>query len=277
MTEEARVYQAKVARIRRIGGAGTWIDLLVPPDFPVPRAGQFVQIACCPEAPFRLHRPFGVCRWQKTPEGSEIGILFAVVGEGTRWLDARRPGEEVELLGPLGQPFWIVPGRTPILVAGGRGVAPLMLLADQMATEYPDGVLLYGAESAAALFPTEESPYLVHRSTLDGSAGQPGTVIELLQELWRRGAFRRDLAFLCGCGPLPMLSALSRFAVENGMPVQVSMETMFGCGTGLCAGCAVPLRPRSDQATEGFDRYAFACTDGPVFDGARIDWPEVVA
>jgi dihydroorotate dehydrogenase electron transfer subunit len=151
-----------------------------------------------------------------------------------------------------------------------------MLLADQLASEHPDGVLLYGAENAAALFPTEESPYVVHRSTMDGSVGQPGTVIELLGGLLRRGAFRPDLTFLCGCGPLPMLDALSRFAEENGMPVQVSMETMFGCGTGLCAGCAVPLRPRSGEAASGFERYAFACTDGPVFDGARIDWPEVV-
>ena len=277
MTDSSAVYQATVARIRRVDGAGTWIDLAVPPPFPSPRAGQFVQIACCPEDPFRLHRPFGICRWQKTLAGAEIGILFSVVGEGTRWLDARRPGEEIRLLGPLGQPFWIVPGRTPILVAGGRGVAPLLLLADQIASEYPEGLLLYGAEDAAALFPTEESPYLVHRSTLDGSAGQPGTVIDLLQGLFRRGAFRSDLAALCGCGPLRMLEALSRFAMDKGIPVQVSMETMFGCGTGLCAGCAVPMRPQPGEGTEGFDRYAFACTDGPVFDGSRIDWSEVCA
>lgn len=275
MTEEAKVWQARVVGTRRIGRAGTWIDLAVAPGFPPPRAGQFVQIACCPAEPFRLHRPFGVCRWRRKAEGAEIGILFAIVGEGTRWLDARRPGEQVELLGPLGQPFWIVPGRTPVLVAGGRGVAPLLLLADQTAPEHPDGLLLYGAQDAGSLLPTEGSPYLVHHATLDGSVGQQGTVIDLLRELWRRGAFRPDLVFLCGCGPLPMLSALSRFALENRIPVQVSMETMFGCGTGLCAGCAVPLHPRSGESGDGFDRYVFACTDGPVLDGSRVDWQEV--
>ena len=268
------VWEAVVARVRRIGGAGTLLDLTVPQGFAVPRAGQFVQIACKPEVPFRLHRPFGICRWQRTPAGGEIGILFTVVGEGTRWLDARKPGDEVRLVGPLGHPFQIVPERTPVLVAGGRGIAPLLLLANQIAPAHPDGLILYGARNAGALFPTEGSPYPVHQSTLDGSAGEPGTVIDLLLGFLRRGAFRADRSAFCGCGPLPMLEALSRLAMEKGLPVQVSMETIFGCGTGLCAGCAIPLR-RGSGDSGGFDRYAFACIDGPVFDGARIDWPEV--
>jgi dihydroorotate dehydrogenase electron transfer subunit len=158
------------------------------------------------------------------------------------------------------------------LVAGGRGVAPLLHLAETHAELHPDGLLLYGAEDAGALFPTEESPYPVYRSTIDGSIGQHGTVLDLLRGMLERGAIRQESSSIYGCGPTPMLAGLSRLATDRSIPVQVSLETTFGCGTGLCAGCAIPLLGRDGQAQDAFDRYAFACTDGPVFDWARVDW-----
>jgi dihydroorotate dehydrogenase electron transfer subunit len=266
---------ATVAGIRRIGQAGTWIDLAVPPTFPSPRAGQFIQVGCQPDGIFRLKRPFSICRWEETGEGGEIGVLFSIVGDGSRWLDARSPGDQVEVIGPLGRPFRPVPGRVPVLIGGGRGVAPVLLLGDQIAGAIPDGLLLYGARDASSLFPTEGSPYPVYRATLDGSAGHKGTVLDLLGAMLGQGAIRPETSALYACGPMPMLEALSVIAVKTGIPAQVSLETTFGCGTGLCAGCAIPLRPREGEATDAFQKYAFACTDGPVFDAARIDWPEV--
>lgn len=266
---------ARVQRIRKIGSAGTWIGLLVPPGFAPPKAGQFVQIACQPDSVFRLHRPFSVCSWEEVDGGGEVGVLFSVVGEGSRFLDSRRPGDLVEILGPLGQPFRPLPGRVPILIGGGRGIAPMLLLADQIAGAIPDGLLLYGARDEAALFPTEASPYPVYRATLDGSTGHKGTVLDLLGTMLRQGAIRPEASVLFACGPMPMLEAVSAIAGEAGIPAQVSLETTFGCGTGLCAGCAVPLLPRKDDRGDAFQRYAFACSDGPVFDASRIDWHEV--
>jgi dihydroorotate dehydrogenase electron transfer subunit len=263
---------ARVERIQRIGSAGTWIDLSVLPGFAPPKAGQFIQIACQPDGCFRLRRPFSVCRWQESDDGGEIGVLFAVVGEGSRFLDARRPGDHVEILGPLGRPFRPIPGRIPVLIGGGRGVAPLLLLADQIAGAFPDGLLLYGARDEAALFPTEACPYPVYRATLDGSAGRMGTVLDLLTAMLGQGAIRPKTGALFACGPMPMLESLSAIASEAGIPAQVSLETTFGCGTGLCAGCAVPLFPREGEEGDAFQRYAFACADGPVFDASRIDW-----
>jgi dihydroorotate dehydrogenase electron transfer subunit len=266
---------ARVTRIQTGGIAGTWIDIAVPPGFGPPKAGQFVQIGCQPDGLFRLKRPFSICRWRESDDGGEIGILFAVVGDGSRWLDARHHGDPVEVLGPLGNPFHPVPGRIPVLIGGGRGVAPLLLLADQMAGEFPDGLLLYGAKDGASLFPTGGCPYPAYRATLDGSAGQRGTVLDLLKGMLRQGAIRRETGVFYACGPMPMLEALSAVAKEAGIPAQVSLETTFGCGTGLCAGCAVPLHPRDGEDQDAFQRYAFACADGPVFDAARIDWPGV--
>lgn len=275
MIPEAAAVLGRVSRIRRVGAAGTLIDIALPRGFVPPLAGQFVQIACAPPGVFRLRRPFSVCGWQTGTGGGTLGILFSVVGDGSRWLDERRPGDAIDLIGPLGRPFRPLPGRVPILVGGGRGVAPLLLLAEQITESYTDGALLYGARDASAIFPTEGCPYPVYRATIDGSVGHRGTAIDLLRAMLRQGGIRAETAALYGCGPMPMLQALCLAAEEAGIPVQVSLETTFGCGTGLCAGCAIPLRPREAEESDSFHRYAFACTDGPVFDGSRVEWQGV--
>ncbi len=275
MSPDVAAVLGRVSRIRKVGTAGTLIDIALPRSFPPPVAGQFVQIHCAPPGAFRLRRPFSVCAWQPGPGGGTLGILFSVVGDGSRWLDERRAGDAIDLIGPLGRPFRPLPGRIPILVGGGRGVAPLLLLAEETAESYPDGILLYGARDAASLFPAEGCPYPVYRATIDGSTGHPGTSVDLLRTMLEHGGIRAETAALYGCGPMPMLRALSQAAEEARIPVQVSLETIFGCGTGLCAGCAVPLRPREGEENDSFHRYAFACVDGPVFDGSRIDWEGV--
>jgi dihydroorotate dehydrogenase electron transfer subunit len=275
VSADAAVVIGRVSRLRRVGEAGTLIDIALPGGFVPPLAGQFVQIACAASGGFRLRRPFSICSWQAGPTGGILGILFSVVGEGSRWLDERHPGDPIDLIGPLGRPFRPLPGRTPVLVGGGRGVAPLLLLGEQIAESYPDGLLLYGARDAVAIFPTEDCPYPVYRATMDGSVGHAGTAIDLLRAMLRQGGIRAQAAALYGCGPMPMLQALSLAAEETGIPVQVSLETTFGCGTGLCAGCAIPLRPRGGEESDSFHRYAFACTDGPVFDGTRVEWEGV--
>lgn len=275
MNPLARTVVAGVAQVRSLGSAGTWIDLDVPPSFASPKAGQFIEIACQPPGWFRLPRPFSLCAWQRGAGSSRLGILFSVVGPGSAWLEGRQAGESVVVTGPLGQPFRTLPGRTPILVGGGRGVAPLLLLAEQIIEDYPEGMLLYGARDRAALFPTETSPFQTVRSTLDGSAGLQGTVVDLLEGLLRQGSIRADASALYACGPLAMLRAVSRVAAAHRIPVQVSVETVFGCGTGICAGCVVPMVQPAGQAADPFGRYAFACADGPVFDALRIDWDGV--
>ncbi len=275
MSRSTRVVEAKVTVIRSINSAGTWIGLLVPEDFALPLAGQFVEVACSPEAVFRLNRPFSVSSWQEVAGGFELGILFATVGDGSRWLATRVRGDVVRIIGPLGRPFRPLPDRRPILIAGGRGIAPLLLLASQMAERLPAGRLLYGARDNSALFPIQASPYPVECATLDGSYGEKGDVIDLLGRLEEGKELSPESVSLYACGPMGMLAAVSRYAMERGLNVQVSLETSFGCGTGLCSGCAVPIRSMAGGSRERFERYAFACCDGPVFDGERIDWDEV--
>ena len=234
--------------------------------------GQFVELECPPPELFGLRRPFSLAGCRRRAGDTELEIVYGAVGERTRALSRCRAGEALSVVGPLGRPFAPVPGRRPVLIGGGRGVAPMLMLADSWKEEFPDGLLLYGARTAPLLIPLGEVPYPLHLATDDGSQGTRGSVVDLLQYLQAREAIRPVAHALYACGPNRMLAALSRWAAEAGYPCQVSLETHFGCGVGICAGCAVPVKADASDPQGAFGRYIFACQEGPVVDGTRIEW-----
>jgi dihydroorotate dehydrogenase electron transfer subunit len=163
------------------------------------------------------------------------------------------------------------------------------------------GLLLYGARTSSLLLQLEDAPWEVLLATDDGSAGFAGTLVDLAEALALEGRLRPERDALYACGPNAMLAALSRWAGARGFACQVSLETSFGCGFGICAGCAVPVRSRPPEelaappvagavdpeagarapgrreVSEGdaFDRYVFACREGPVFESWRVEWEGV--
>lgn len=191
----------------------------------------------------------------------QVSLLFRVVGRGTAWLAARKPGDAVDVIGPLGRPFTIAPSsRHLLLVAGGVGVAPLVMLADEAVARGISVTLAMGAKSEAEVFPGQRLPpeveYLV--ATEDGSLGHRGFVTEALDEVYDWA----DQVF--ACGPLGMLAALKRVSRRRpATPVQVSLEEHMGCAVGVCYGCVVNTRHGPQRV----------CADGPVFDLDEVELP----
>ncbi|HPG85067.1 MAG TPA: dihydroorotate dehydrogenase electron transfer subunit, partial [Spirochaetales bacterium] len=184
-------------------------------------------------------------------------------GRGTEYLAALRPGDGLDVLGPLGRGFAKPPrGARPMLVAGGIGVGPMLYLAATLATDAAAGlceapILVVGARTAA-LVPAAMLPAGTAVCTDDGSAGFSGTVTDWL------ASFDPGLppAFYA-CGPTPMMAAVAAVAASRRAPYEASVEQWMACGVGACAGCAVRLRS---------GEYAKACSDGPVLDGSTVDW-----
>ena len=268
------------------------IVLLAPAGWGSARAGQFVQLDCPPRSQFGFRRPFSLAGCRPVADGVELRIVYGVVGTRTRALARVEAGEDLGVIGPIGRPFAIVPDRRPIALGGGRGVAPMLMLARQCVREVAggeagevvrDGLLLYGARTAELLWIPEEVPWELHLATDDGSFGFAGHLVALLDALRREGRVRAERDALYACGPNVMLASLSSWAEAYGFPCQVSLETHFGCGLGICAGCAVPVRAvpavagaaEGDAAGDAFDRYVFACREGPVFDSRRVEWDGV--
>lgn len=240
-----------------------------------------------------LRRPFSIAGLHHDPQAgrSLIGIIYHVVGPGSKWMEQLSPGHCVSLLGPLGNGFWLYPDQpTAILIGGGIGLAPLVWLAEALKAAGKNVVALCGAQSAdlLPLTPVEHHkdrddpllPTLGYRefadhgvpvvvATDDGSAGFGGFVSQALEQYWRHNALDPRAAAVYACGPEPMLKAVADFCMAEGLVLQVCVERLMACGTGCCQSCAVRLR--DTQADQGWS-YRLACTDGPVFDAAQIDW-----
>jgi dihydroorotate dehydrogenase electron transfer subunit len=198
-------------------------------------------------------------RLRNGDRGPEWGILYDVVGRGTAWLAARRPGDHVYAWGPLGRGYEVDrSSQNLLLIAGGIGIAPLVWLADDAVARGLNVTMLMGARSAEHVFPSALLPPQVELivTTDDGSAGRKGLVTGPFGELleWFDQAF--------ACGPTPMFEAMAQVARKerSRRPVQVLLEERMGCGTGICYGCAVQVRVRGGRAVK------LVCKDGPRFD-----------
>ncbi|MEZ4653217.1 MAG: dihydroorotate dehydrogenase electron transfer subunit [Candidatus Eisenbacteria bacterium] len=265
----------RVVENRRLTSEILQLRMEVAPDWGPPAPGQFVQVECLPDRPFSLRRPFSIARFRRLEDRAELHLVYAPVGDGTREMARLAPGDAVTLVGPLGRGFRPVRDRVPVLVGGGRGIAPMLMLSDSFHREHPKGMILFGVRRSGQLYELTDVPFPVRIATEDGSAGFHGNVIQLLDELLVTRKITPDGHALYACGPNPMLHALSDWAARHGFPCQVSLETLFGCGFGICAGCAVPVRSGDEETSDEFGRYRFACIDGPVFEGDRIDWEGV--
>ena len=251
------------------------------------RAGQFVHVRTPDYSGLVLRRPFSI----NTVDVSTgtITIHFRITGRGTDWMARARPGERLEILGPLGRPFEVDP-RTHhvLLVAGGLGMAGIRALADESLAVGRRVTLLFGAAGAAEVYPSSLLPteveYVV--ATDDGSLGHRGYVTDLVPDYEALA----DQAF--ACGPEPMLAALARIAsgrdgrlgvarlgrrsrrpprpsaaagtsaARRKAWLQVSMEQNMGCAVGACLGCVV----------HGTDGPVRVCREGPVFAADEIAW-----
>ena len=205
------------------------------------RAGQFVNLGWA-RGPL-LRRPFSVYR-----AGDEhIEIVLKAVGVGTEQLLAMEIGDRVSCLGPLGRGFEMS-GAGVVLVSGGLGVAPMPLAVRDARAAGMEVTWVHGARTAAELCAEADGDRVIW-ATDDGSQGFHGTAVVAAP----------DADLVLACGPNPMLAA----AAQRWPDAQVAVETYMGCGTGVCLGCVVPLR------RGGYDR---ACTEGPVYRAADVDW-----
>jgi NAD(P)H-flavin reductase len=211
------------------------------------------------ERPF-LPRAFSVLRARLHGHaGSTIELQFLIedVGPGTKRLCELEPGEELLLVGPLGNGFALPgEGRTPLLVGGGVGIAPLAIWQDQLSPHpSPRAPALLGfrdeAHASGAALLSEPTV-----ATDDGSVGHEGLVTDLLEEALDED----DRVEVYACGPPAMLEAVMTMCVHRDVPAQLALESGMACGFGACFGCVVPT----------VDGYIRLCLDGPVLRAASL-------
>lgn len=222
------------------------------------KPGQFVHIACG-EANL-LRRPISIC---DTGDGT-LRIVFAVKGEGTKWLAQRKTGDTLDLLGPAGHGFDMTRlGDRPVFIGGGIGVPPMLktMKAAKAQGAQPTAIIGFRNQDAVILEDEFAAVGTVYTATDDGSYGIHGFVSNVLEE------HIAEFTSVCCCGPKGMLKALAAIAENAGIPCQVSLEERMGCGIGACLVCACSL-----NSEDGSTRYGHVCKDGPVFDSKEVQW-----
>lgn len=231
--------------------------------------GQFVSVGV-EGAQTVLRRPFSIYQVSRHgPWAGTVEIVFDVVGPGTRWLAARAKHDLVDLVGPLGTGFPIPQQPVSVLlVGGGYGAAPLLYLAGTLQQRGYRVDMVIGAATADRIFNAIEAKRLSATTiftTEDGSLGEEGRVTDVLPRI----VDSAGTGLIYACGPMGMLAAVSRFAMERQIPVRVAVEEAMACGTGVCWTCVLPVE------RQGQVHHLRACTEGPVFDGKKVRWDAI--
>jgi dihydroorotate dehydrogenase electron transfer subunit len=263
LEKEIMIQQAvKVLWNKKLSTAYYKIGVACCDHYSSAKPGQFVMLGLAGQAEPLLRRPFSIHHLlieNGIPHGLEL--LYKVVGATTAALAQRKPGDIVDIFGPLGSGFFIPSqAKRVFVVAGGVGVAPLLFLVYDLHRKNADlsnyRVFIGGRTKEDLLCRNEflELGVSVLTTTDDGSAGDQCLVTHPLENAM--GHTAPDV--IVACGPMDMLACVVGIAEKHKVPCQVSIETMMACGMGACLGCAVESRIESDH-------YLHACMDGPVF------------
>ena len=263
-----RRVRAEVLNAKRVGAYHS-ITIVAPEVADRVRPGQFVSVAMPEGRTFLLRRHFSI--HQASRRGGWAGTLefvFDPRGPGSSWLAEVKAHQFLDVIGPLGKAFAYP--RAPsncLLVSGSHGANSIFFLAQELRARGKRVDMVLGASGEGHVFKPIEAKRLSQTIvivTADGSMGERGSVMDVVPKV----AQSVGTEVIYAAGPRRMLRTVAEFCIEQRIPAQVAVEEEMACGTGLCFTCVVPVI-RKDGS--GYDNLR-ACTEGPVFNPARVFW-----
>ena len=219
--------------------------------------GNFAEIKV-PDAPdVFLRRPISILGVNH--DKNTISFYIKAIGKGTKKMGNLPIGSKLNLVYPLGNSFSISKQKNILIVGGGSGIAPFVMLAEKLKKQNTTVTFLIGARSKDDVFLTDEFSKFgeVLVTTEDGSMGEKGLVTQHSVFI---GNFPFD--YIYTCGPDPMMKAVAKIAHKKNIVCEASLENMMACGIGACLCCVTPTA----------DGNKCVCTDGPVFNTKKLQW-----
>ena len=207
-----------------------------------------------------LPRPISIC--EVNEEKTALRIVYRIAGQGTKEFSSFVAGDQVDILGILGNGFPLEAGKGKkvFLMGGGIGVPPILQLAKELDA---DKQVVVGYRDSNLFLKEDLDKYAaVYVATEDGSMGTKGNVMNAIEEN------ALDAEVIYACGPMPMLRAIKRYAEDKGIKAYISLEEHMACGVGACLGCVVKTKEVDHHSHV---HNARICTDGPVFDAEEVD------
>jgi len=213
--------------------------------------GQFVSIKC---KDLILRRPFSVA---KVYEDNTFDLIYKVIGEGTQYLTELKAGDTIDFIGPMGNSFSIE-NKNSLLIGCGVGIAPIVYMAQILGSKGINHSTIIGTRTNIDLKLGKNSYYL----TEDGSCGLKGRLDHHLEDIIAETGAEKIYI----CGPNPAMKYATDIAKKYGLEIEVALEKVMACGTGVCMGCVIEIMENGEHVQKR------VCRDGPVFNGANILW-----
>jgi dihydroorotate dehydrogenase electron transfer subunit len=233
------------------------------------KPGNFVAISVGgPNSRMVLRRAFAISRTTTSPQyGGAIELIVAPFGNGSSWLCGLAEGEQIDITLPLGTAFGIpTTSVNALLVGGGYGSAPLFGLAEVLKERGCRVDMLLGASTGSKIYAPLEGKRSVNSLrifTEDGSMGETGRITAPIAQLVSE--LKIDVVY--SCGPMAMLKAISEILDGGDVVHQCAVEEAMACGIGICMTCVLPVKDETGKINN-----LRSCIDGPVMDGAAIEW-----
>lgn len=230
--------------------------------------GQFISIYPKNQATL-LPRPISICEVDEKQK--RLRIVYRIAGQGTKEFSGYGKGDDISILGILGNgfPLEAAEGKNVFLMGGGIGIPPMLQLAKELASanqragrDNSSIKIILGYRSELFLQEDLMQYGQVYIATEDGSTGSKGTVMDAIEDNHLKG----DVIF--SCGPMPMLRAIKKYAAEKNMTAYLSLEEKMACGVGACLGCVCKTKEMDQHS---FVHNARVCTDGPVYLAEEVD------
>lgn len=268
------ILDLKVRAVEHISEKHVLLHLTDHQPLPEMLPGQFVEVRVDGASNTFLRRPISINFVDRSQ--NELWLLVALVGEGTRRLGTLQAGDTLNCVLPLGNGFSLPdndfslpansfsfpdspssPVHAPLLVGGGVGVAPLLYLGVTLQEQGVEPTFLLGGRSEKDVLELDlfKKYGRVCVTTEDGSAGEKGFVTN-------HSVLQEPFDYIYTCGPTPMMKAVSRYALQQGIACEASLENMMACGLGACLCCV-------EKTTAG---NLCVCKDGPVFPTTKLMW-----
>ncbi len=252
------IHDFQIIANRRVNEGYFVLSLSGKQQLPEIKPGQFVQVRVDNAPNTFLRRPISV--YNVDYDKNILYLLIQIVGEGTRVLAELKSGEILNLVYPLGNSFSLPDGKKALLIGGGVGIAPFMLLGQWLKQQQIEPVFLFGFRNSGLIVDIDLFSRFgkVYIATDDGSAGEKGVVTQ--HSFLRK--VTGDISMVYTCGPEVMMKAVALWAEKKDIPCEASLETYMACGIGACLCCA-------QETVHGISHV---CTDGPVFNSKELTW-----
>ena len=225
-------------------------------------SGQFIGVYPKDKSTL-LPRPISICEVDKEEE--KLRIVYRVAGKGTGEFSSYQAGDEVEILGILGNGFPVseAQGKKVVLMGGGIGIPPMVELAKELSERGVSPVAVVGYRDNKLFLKKDLEQFAkVYVATEDGSEGTKGNVLTAMDE----NDIQADI--IMACGPMPMLRGIKKYSEEKGIKAYISLEERMACGVGACLGCVCKTKKVDHHSHVNNARI---CTDGPVFDAEDVE------